>query len=82
MPDKPEEQTEQKQEPEQQNGVENGQEEEEVVRELSQTDRLNKRLLSSFLERMNSNDGLLQRFASTNNNQATSQEQSTDEFAS
>lgn len=80
MPHKPEEKPEQQ--PEQQNGVENVQEEEEVVRELSQTDRLNKRLLSSFLERMNSNDDLLQRFSSSNNNQATSQEPSKDEFAS
>ncbi|XP_059474990.1 uncharacterized protein LOC132196404 [Neocloeon triangulifer] len=86
MPGKPEEKAEKQaetpeKEPEQPNGEVNGDQDQEQVRELTQTDRLNRRLLSSLLERMNSNDDLMQRFSSTNNNQPQSPDQSADDFA-
>lgn len=82
MPGKPEDSKEEKQEsvPEENNASQE-QQEQPVVREVTQTDRLNKKLLSSLLERMNSKDSLTERFSTTEDQPESSNSTDQDEFA-
>lgn len=49
---------------------------EPVVREITQTDRLNKKLLVSFLERMNKSSGEFDKFMEKDNTSCDSQDDS------
>ncbi|KAF4520751.1 hypothetical protein B566_EDAN007380 [Ephemera danica] len=87
MPDKPNESKEQEQEkmPEGENkpAITQPERPEPVAeREVTQTDRLNKKLLSSLLERMNSSDTLADRFKdSQDNGEGENSGADQDEFA-